>query len=305
MNTVPFVTVDVFTAERFAGNQLAVIPDARGLSGEQMQAVAAEFGYSETTFVLPPDDPANTARVRIFTPTAEIPFAGHPNVGTAFVLGRQPEVFGTQPGSTLRFEEEAGLVEVTLLGTGGLVTGARIVAPRPLAVGPVIDAETIAACASLRPEDLLDRSHAPVSLSVGLPFAFAELKDVDTLSKARPNVSAFHEANARYPIAADSFSLFLYTRTPDRPWEIRARMFAPLDNVIEDPATGSASAALGAYLVSLLPRADAETEITIEQGVEMGRRSIITVEVSKREGVVRKVSVSGECVPVMGGEIAI
>ncbi|AFL53757.1 trans-2,3-dihydro-3-hydroxyanthranilate isomerase [Sinorhizobium fredii] len=304
MNTVSYVTVDVFTAERFAGNQLAVIPDARGLSDEQMQAIAAEFGYSETTFVLPPDDPANTARVRIFTPTAEVPFAGHPNVGTAFVLGRQEEIFGRTAGNKLRFEEKAGLVEVTLLSEYGILTGARIVAPQPLAVGPIIDPVTIASCASLQAQDVSERGH-PVRISVGLAFAVAELSDVDTLSRARPNVSAFHEANARYPLAEDSFSLYLYARTPERPWQIRARMFAPLDNVIEDPATGSASAALGAYLVSLLPQPDAEIEIAIEQGVEMGRRSLITVRVSKKDGAVREVSVSGDCVAVMRGAIEV
>ncbi|ASY58140.1 MULTISPECIES: PhzF family phenazine biosynthesis protein [Sinorhizobium] len=305
MKSVSYVTVDVFTAERFTGNQLAVIPDARGLSDEQMQAIATEFGYSEVTFVLPPDDPANTARVRIFTPTAEIPFAGHPNVGTAFVLGQQGEIFGRRPGDKLRFEEKAGLVEVALLGDGDAIAGARIVAPRPLSIGPVIDAATVAACASLRPEDVSERTHPAVRVSVGLAFAAAEVRDVAALSNARPDVSAFHEANARYPLADDSFSLFLYARTPERPWQIRARMFAPLDNVIEDPATGSASAALGAYLASLLPQADAEIEIVIEQGVEMGRRSVITVRVNKKNGTVREVSVSGNCVAVMRGSIEV
>ncbi|MBP1885304.1 PhzF family phenazine biosynthesis protein [Sinorhizobium mexicanum] len=305
MTKVSFVTVDVFTSERFAGNQLAVIPDARGLSEAQMQAIATEFGYSEVTFVLPPDDPANTARVRIFTPTTEVPFAGHPNVGTAFVLGRQSEVFGRVPSDHLRFEEKAGLVEIALLRQDSVVTGARIVAPQQLVVGPAIDAATIAACASLPPASMSDRCHAPVRISVGLPFAVAEVRDVETLATARPNVSAFDEANGRYPLAEDSFSLFLYARTQQHPWQIRARMFAPLDNVIEDPATGSASAALGAYLVSLVPEADAEVEIVVEQGVEMGRRSLIMVGVSKREGSISKVGISGDCVTVMRGTIEI
>ncbi|MDK1388374.1 PhzF family phenazine biosynthesis protein [Sinorhizobium sp. 8-89] len=305
MTTVSFATVDVFTSERFAGNQLAVIPDARGLTDRQMQAIATEFGYSEVTFVLPPGDPANTARVRIFTPTTEVPFAGHPNVGTAFVLGRQSEIFGKLPGDHLRFEEKAGLVEVALLRQDSVVTGASIVAPQQLAIGPVIDTATIAACASLRPESVSDRCHAPVRISVGLPFAVAEIRDVETLAMARPNVSVFDEANARYPLAEDSFSLFLYARTQQQPWQVRARMFAPLDNVIEDPATGSACAALGAYLVSLLPDADAEIQLTIEQGVEMGRRSLITVAVSKQGGSIRKVGVSGDCVAVMRGSIEV
>lgn len=301
--SVAYVTVDVFTAERFAGNQLAVIPDARGLSDEQMQAIATEFGYSEVTFVLPPRDPANTAEVRIFTPTTEIPFAGHPNVGTAFVLGRQKEIFGRAPGDILRFEEKAGMVEATLLRDNGEITGASIVVPRSLTVGPVIDAETIAACASLTPGDISTRSHAPTRLSVGLPFAVAELSDIATLSAARPNVTAFEAANARYKPEGDTFSLFLYVRSAESPWQIRARMFAPLDNVNEDPATGSASAALSAHLVSLLPDKDIDVEITIEQGVEMGRRSLIAAAVRKQGGAVRQVSLSGNCVSAMRGLI--
>ncbi|WP_429813365.1 PhzF family phenazine biosynthesis protein [Ensifer sp. B1-9] len=301
--SIAYITVDVFTAERFAGNQLAVIPDARGLSDRQMQAIATEFGYSEVTFVLPPRDPANTAEVRIFTPTMEIPFAGHPNVGTAFVLGRQKEIFGRVPGSMLRFEEKAGLVEATLSRERGEVTGASIVVPRSLTAGPEIDVGTIAACASLPSEAIGTSTHTPIRLSVGLPFAVAEVTDIATLSTARPNVTAFQAANARYKPEEDSFSLFLYVRSAEAPWQIRARMFAPLDNVNEDPATGSASAALSAHLVSLLPDQDIDVEITIEQGVEMGRRSLIGASVRKQGGVVRQVSLSGTCVSAMRGLI--
>ncbi|WP_104664522.1 PhzF family phenazine biosynthesis protein [Ensifer adhaerens] len=299
--SVAYVTVDVFTSERFAGNQLAVMPDARGLSDREMQAIATEFGYSEVTFVLPPRDLANTAEVRIFTPTTEIPFAGHPNVGTAFVLGRQKEIFGRAPGDVLRFEEKAGLVEATLLREKGEVIGASIVVPRGLAVGPEIDADTIAACASLAADAVSTRVHAPTRLSVGLPFAVAEISDIATLSSARPNVTAFQAANQRYKPEEDSFSLFLYARSKEAPWQVRARMFAPLDNVNEDPATGSASAALSAYLVSLIPEEGIDVEITIEQGVEMGRRSLIGASVRKQGGVVRKVSLSGHCVSAMRG----
>lgn len=305
VHSVDYVTVDVFTQDRFAGNQLAVIPDARGLSDRQMQAIATEFGYSEVTFVLPPEDASNTARVRIFTPTMEIPFAGHPNVGTAFVLGRQAEIFGRAPGDNLRFEEPAGLVEVALSRTDGTVTGARIVVPRPLSIGPYIDVETIAACAMVPYDAIHTGNHVPVRVSVGLPFAVAELKDVAALSAARPNVTAFEAANARYKPDEDSFSLFLYARSSENPFRLRARMFAPLDSVIEDPATGSASAALGAYLVSLLPEGTIDVELTIEQGVEMGRRSIIEVSVSKNGGTVGRTSIAGACVTAMRGSIAL
>lgn len=305
VHSVDYVTVDVFTEDRFAGNQLAVIPDARGLSDRQMQAIATEFGYSEVTFVLPPEDPSNTARVRIFTPTMEIPFAGHPNVGTAFVLGRQAEIFDRAPGDHLRFEERAGLVQVDVSRKDDVVTAARIVVPRALSIGPDIDVETIAACAMIPSDAIVTGNHAPVRVSVGLPFAVAELKDVAALSAARPNVTAFEVANARYKPDDDSFSLFLYARLVESPWHLRARMFAPLDNVIEDPATGSASAALGAYLVSLLPEDTIDVDLIIEQGVEMGRRSIIEVSVSKQGGTVRKTSIAGTCVTSMRGSIAL
>jgi trans-2,3-dihydro-3-hydroxyanthranilate isomerase len=304
MNSVAYVTVDVFTSERFSGNQLAVIPDARGLTSAQMQDIAAEFRYSEVTFVLPPQDPVNTAQVRIFTPTMEIPFAGHPNVGTAFVLGRQREIFGKAAGDVLRFEEKAGIVEAELKrDTHGQVIGAAISAPEPLSLGPQIDVETIAHCASIEAKQIVLTTHAPMIASVGLPFAIAELADLATLGKACPNTAAFAEAGRRYAPGDDQFALFVYVRQPDNPWALRARMFAPLDNVIEDPATGSASGALGALLTSLLPESGAHIEITIEQGVEMGRRSVIGVTAEKSEGQVRSIRIAGQCAAVMTGTI--
>ncbi|MBB6483898.1 PhzF family phenazine biosynthesis protein [Rhizobium lusitanum] len=303
MNTVAYVTVDVFTSERFVGNPLAVIPDARGLSSDAMQKIATEFNYSETTFVLPPDNPDHTARIRIFTPTAEIPFAGHPNVGTAFVLGQQREIFGKPAGDRLTFEEDAGLVEVTVLREDAQVTGARIRAPAKLTLGEAIADDLIARCVQIDPQSIRRSSHAPTFASVGLPFAFAELDSLEALAKAKPNAAVFAEAAARHKEDKTGFSLFLYVRSAENPWHIRARMFAPLDNVMEDPATGSASAAIGAYLASLLPQQDAELKITIEQGVEMGRRSVIGVEVGKTAGVVNEVFLTGSSVHVMRGEI--
>ncbi len=304
MNSIAYVTVDVFTSKRFSGNQLAVIPDARGLSKRQMQAIAAEFRYSEVTFVLPPQDHANTALVRIFTPTMEIPFAGHPNVGTAFVLGNQTDIFGKSAGDVLRFEEKAGIVEAQLTRSDdGMVTGASILAPQPLSVGPEVDLMTIARCASLNTAAIRTASHAPVIASVGLPFAIAELVDLDELGRACPNTAAFAEAGRRYSPDDEQFALFLYTRSPENPWHLRARMFAPLDNVIEDPATGSASGALGALLTSLIPDRDTVINVTIEQGVEMGRRSVIGVMTEKSDGRVHTVRISGPCAAVMRGTL--
>ncbi|EJZ18404.1 PhzF family phenazine biosynthesis protein [Rhizobium sp. Pop5] len=303
MDTVSYVTVDVFTATRFEGNPLAVISGAGGLTDAAMQKIATEFNYSEVTFVLPPDDPQNSARVRIFTPTMEIPFAGHPNVGTAYVLGQQAEIFGKPVGDTLRFEEKAGIVEVSLKRREGRVTAAAIRAPGPLTIGDTITRETIARCITLDPGAVIATTHAPVFASVGLNFAVAELDGLDSLAAARPNLAGFHEAAGRQVTSGHDFSLFVYVRTTEDPWNIRARMFAPLDNVSEDPATGSASAALAAYLVSLAPEADMNVRITIEQGVEMGRRSLIALDVAKSGGIVTDVVISGSCVPVMRGEI--
>ncbi|OWO92673.1 PhzF family phenazine biosynthesis protein [Rhizobium esperanzae] len=303
MNTLSYVTVDVFTSTRFEGNPLAVISDARGLSDAAMQKIATEFNYSEVTFVLPPEDDRNSARVRIFTPTMEIPFAGHPNVGTAYVLGQRTEIFGKSVGDRLRFEEQAGIVEVSLQRSDGGVTATAIRAPQPLTVGDTVAAETVARCVSLDPGAVVTAIHAPVFASVGLNFAVAELKGLETLAAARPNLAGFQAAAGEQATSGHDFSLFLYVRSPNDPWKIRARMFAPLDNVPEDPATGSASAALAAYLVKLAPETDMNVRVTVEQGVEMGRRSVIALDVAKTGGIVTDVVISGRCVAVMQGEI--
>ncbi|MBB3658090.1 trans-2,3-dihydro-3-hydroxyanthranilate isomerase [Rhizobium sp. BK650] len=302
MNSLSYITVDVFTSTRFEGNPLAVMADARGLSDATMQEIAAEFGYSEVTFVLPPEKPENTARVRIFTPTMEVPFAGHPNVGTAYVLGQQNEIFGRAIGDTLRFEEKAGLVEVALQRSEDRVTSATIRAPQSLEIGETIPEAVIAGCVSIDPAAIRKSTHAPVFASVGLNFAVAELESLEALAAASPSLNGF-QAAAKTATCNHDFSLFLYVRPAATPWNIRARMFAPLDNVIEDPATGSASAALSAYLVSLLPETDVSQHVTIEQGVEMGRRSIIELDVVKKVGIVTDVRISGSCVPIMKGEI--
>lgn len=303
MPTVEFVTVDVFTAERFTGNPLAVVTDARGLTTQQMQQIATEFGYSESTFVLPPEDPANSAHVRIFTPTLEVPFAGHPNVGTAYVLGQKDNLFGKPVGNSLRFEEKAGIVEVELRREEGKVAAASIRAPRSLAIGENVAAELVARCVAIDTENVRTDRHAPVFASVGLGFVLAELQNLDSLGRALPDLAVFREAVARHPGDGLGFSVFLYVRDPSRPDHIRARMFAPLDDVPEDPATGSASGALAAYLVANMPDTDIRMQLTIEQGLEMGRRSIIELDVTKQQGKVTDVRISGRSVFVMRGSV--
>lgn len=304
MRDVPFVTVDVFTDRRFAGNPLAVILDARGLSDGEMQQIAGEFGYSETTFVLPPQDPANTASVRIFTPTTEVPFAGHPNVGTAFVLGNLGSLFGKPVATHLRFEEKAGLVEVEveLARDGARVTGATIQAPGPLTVGSPVPQAELAPCISLDAADIETRHHAPVFASVGLKFILVEVKDLAVLARAAPRLEPLAILHEAYAHEQTDCAIFLYAWVGSD--HVRARMFAPLDNVPEDPATGSASAALGAFLVSQ----DEETRdrhLLVEQGVEMGRRSLIHVDVQTHAGRFERVRITGACVEVMRGTISL
>lgn len=291
MRKFAFETVDVFTETRFGGNQLAVFTDARGLSDAEMQALAAEMNYSETTFVLPPDNPANTARVRIFTRTHEMPFAGHPNVGTAFVLARH----GRDENGLLRFEEIAGLVEVRVTHAGEEVEAATIVAPQPLSTSIELPPEAIAACVGLDAADIVVTNHAPLRASVGVFFVLAEIT-LEALARATPDLAQFRSLRDATPGLEGRFSLFVYARDGEA---IRARMFAPIGGTWEDPATGSASATVAALLLSL---GGAESgSWTLTQGVEMGRPSLLNLEAWRTaEGV--RASVGGSCVPVFRGE---
>src|SRR5262249_61907616 len=187
-----FVTVDVFTDRQFAANPLAVVADGTNLCTPQMQAIAAEFNLAETTFVLPPEKPENTAKVRIFTPRAELPFAGHPNIGTAFVLGQRGECHGrpTQ-GNTLQFEEIAGLVRIELWRDASAVICARLAAPQPLAVIEDVEPEVIAEACTISAEDIETGHHRPCIASCGMSFIFAELKNLRPLAAAQTPTRPF------------------------------------------------------------------------------------------------------------------
>jgi trans-2,3-dihydro-3-hydroxyanthranilate isomerase len=297
-----FVTVDVFTEQRFGGNPLAVFPDARGMSDAQMQTIAAEFNLSETTFVLPPENPQNRARVRIFTPKHEMPFAGHPNVGTGFVLAGLTD----HPPEHFVFEEIAGLVRVHILrDRTKAVTGARISAPRALSIDIDIPVDVIAACAMLRENEIVTAAHTPLVASVGVPFVIAEVASVEVLSRASPDIAAFRHAVGRFKSMGERFALHLYAWHGVDSGRLRARMFAPPGGVLEDPATGSANAALAALLTSMAPGENVDLHYAIEQGIEMGRPSRITASARKTaEGPVLA-TVAGSCVPVMRGTLTV
>jgi trans-2,3-dihydro-3-hydroxyanthranilate isomerase len=302
MTEYDYVTVNVFTDQRFAGNPLAVFPNADGLTDGQMQSIAREFNLSETAFVLAPENPQHHARVRIFTPKHELPFAGHPNVGTGYVLA----TMAGDPPEHYTFEEIAGLVRVHILrDQAGAVSGARIAAPHSLTLDIAIPVETIAACASLDPADILTKDHKPLVASVGTPFVIAEVANEHALARATPDIAAFRTAASAFPSLGDRFNLHLYTWLEGDERRLRARMFAPLTGIAEDPATGSANAALAGLLTSLAPGDNVDLTYAIEQGVEMGRPSlIIASSVKTGEGPI-SASVAGTCVPVMRGKIQV
>jgi trans-2,3-dihydro-3-hydroxyanthranilate isomerase len=292
-----YITCDVFTDRAFGGNPLAVVLDAGGLSTAQMQAIAGEFNYSETTFVLSPADPAHDAQVRIFTVNREIPFAGHPNVGTAFVLATLTE----KPPARLLFEEKAGLVPVEILTGQGRVVGAELTAPQPLRRLSQLSAEQAGACLSLSAGDVKTDRHAPQIISVGLPFLAVELASREALRRARPDAAAFAKT---FPCDG-SDAVYFYTRdvpAGEKPRDLQARMFHPgASGLSEDPATGSATAAAAALLADLDSTRDGELKLSIGQGVDMGRPSLLLTRVRKESGTVASVHVGGGCVQMMAG----
>src|SRR5437764_7585035 len=239
-----YYTCDVFTETRFGGNPLAVLPQANGLSQHQMQQIAREFNFSESTFVFPART-GHTRHVRIFTPAAEIPFAGHPNVGTAFVLAAAGEFGEINASLTVTFEEEAGLVSVAVRAEQGKIVSCELAAPQSFSLGKTVPAELVASAVSLKREDILTDTHHPQSCSVGLPFVFTELQDRAALERARINRRGF---DALRDLGVEP-QLHLYTQMSDD-FDIRARMFAPLSGVPEDPATGSANRALAGLLAT-------------------------------------------------------
>jgi trans-2,3-dihydro-3-hydroxyanthranilate isomerase len=291
-----YITVDVFTDRAFGGNPLAVVLDAGGLSTAQMQSIASEFNYSETTFVLPPQDPTHDAQVRIFTVNYEIPFAGHPNVGTAFVVATQ----ASKSPARLLFEEGAGLVPVEILTEAGSVVGAELTAPQALKKLSPFSAEQAAACISLTAADIRTDRHPPQIVSVGLPFLVVEVASREALRRARPDASAFTRT---FPCDG-SDAVYFYTR--DVPaaeaCDLQARMFHPgSSGLSEDPATGSATVAAATLLADLASERDAELKLRIGQGVDMNRPSLLLTRVVKQNGVVASAHVGGACVQMMEG----
>jgi trans-2,3-dihydro-3-hydroxyanthranilate isomerase len=300
-----YCTVDVFTDVPFGGNQLAVFPDARGIPEHRLLDVTREFNYSETTFVYPPEAAGHTRRVRIFTPGGEVPFAGHPTVGTAHVLAAIGEIPLTGETTRIVLGENVGPVPVSIRARDGEPVFAQLTVARlPEVVAPPPSREALADVLGLDVADLRDGEWSPQALSCGLPFLFVPLRDLAAVQKARVRMEPWERALARTATP----EIFVFAAGGERAGsDFHARMFAPGLNVPEDPATGSACAALAGYLAPRDARRAAGGTLrwTIEQGFEMGRPSMLEVEADVTSGQVSGVRVGGASVLVARGAMTI
>ncbi|MGF1476610.1 MAG: PhzF family phenazine biosynthesis protein [Geminicoccaceae bacterium] len=295
MRSYRFVTADVFTDRRFGGNQLAVVLDARGLSDAEMQSIADEFGYSETTFVLPSTRDDADRQVRIFTPADELPFAGHPTLGTAHALAALGYHAIGEKGGAVRFEQRAGIVPVKIEAENGMPVRTELTAPGALEVGETVLVERVASVVKLEPAAIDVGAHEPRMVSLTNRFAIARLRNVDALAAAQP----FGAAEA----ASFKTGLYLYAPLGENRW--RCRLFAPLLGIEEDPATGSAAVTLAAYLAQLDDRSGGDFSYLFEQGVEMGRPSRLDGTAVKRDGRVIESRVAGQSVLVTDGKLVL
>ena len=300
MPALQFVTTDVFTKDQFGGNQLAVFPDARGIPEALMQPIAREFNYSETTFVLPPSDARHTRRVRIFTPGGELQFAGHPTVGTAVVLASLGAIPLTGNETRITLEEGVGPVPVTIRSMDGKPSFAQLsVAKLPEVGPPPPSARDLARAVGLDARDIRTDDFVPEGGSCGTAFLFVPLRDRQAFGRARVQTDEFEQVLGGYWTSM----VFLFCDDPELPGsDYRARMFAPGVGVGEDPATGSACAALAGYLGRRDQRTDGTLRWIVEQGFEMGRPSILEVEADKRGGAITAARVGGNSVIVSKGE---
>ncbi len=296
-----FYTADVFTNQVFGGNPLAVFPDAEDLTTAEMQRIANEFNLSETVFVLPPQDAKHTKQLRIFTPSRELPFAGHPTVGTAVVLASIGEIACDLPETLVIFEEGVGPIPITIRTASGQATYAQFsVAQLPSFGPPAPPPEALAAALSLAVDDLELETTPIQTASCGLPFTYVPIRHLAGVERIRVDQAAWEQL----PKNEWTSHLYVYTRetvTPDA--DIHARMFAPALGLGEDPATGSAASSLAGVLALTETQASGTVSWRIEQGFEMQRPSLIDVEADMQDGVITAVRVGGQAVLISQGEM--
>jgi trans-2,3-dihydro-3-hydroxyanthranilate isomerase len=299
---LPYHILDVFTSQRFGGNPLAVVLDADGLDTARMRTVAREFNLSETVFVSKPDNPMHSARVRIFTPAIEMPFAGHPTVGTAVLLAQLKSSSPQADGEALIvLEEQIGPVRVGVRLRSGGTPFAEFDAPKlPQENGPLPSSERLAAALGLIPAEIGFENHRPTKFAAGNTFAFVPITSLEAIAKAR--VASSHWGAA----IQGGIGAFLYCRqTVHTTSAFHARMFAPEHGVAEDPATGSAAAGFAGVVHRFDELPDGQHKRVIEQGFEMGRPSLIELSLSVEGGKLATVRIGGHAVRVAEGMIEV
>jgi trans-2,3-dihydro-3-hydroxyanthranilate isomerase len=303
--SLKFYQADVFTGQPFGGNPVAVFPDAEGLTDDQLQRIAREMNLSETVFVFPPTDPAAAARLRIFTPTQEIPFAGHPVLGTFYVLAHLKRI-SIQDGITRVMQEcNIGLYPIEVHADQGNVVRVIMAQPKPEFLDPIgaIDELYLIAAALGIPKHVIADAKWPLQVvSTGLPVLIVPVRTLTAARSITPDASAIIKICERF--GANGIMVFT-TVTVESFASVHARMFAPKIGILEDPATGSAGGALGAYLVHHgVVEVGPTTEILIEQGYEIDRPSRILVQVQSEDDVIQGVTVGGQCVMVVEGTLS-
>jgi trans-2,3-dihydro-3-hydroxyanthranilate isomerase len=298
---LPFCTVDVFTEHRFGGNPLAVFVDAPELPADLMQSIAREFNLSETVFIVKPRDPRAKRRLRIFTPARELPFAGHPTIGAAQVLVEEGLAGVSGDSGNFLFEAEVGLLPINVKRQQDgawfvQLTTATLPQEGP-AAPPVVELSKLLNVAE---SDILQDRDFAQFYSCGVPFLFVPLRNRSVLGR----VSIDHALSRKLPATGGAAQVFAFSYDPEHAGsDIRARMFAPAFGIAEDPATGSAAAALAGYLAQRAGKQDGTLRWTIEQGFEMGRPSIIYLETDMTAGAITAVRVGGTAVRVSDGAL--
>lgn len=296
-----YVVLDVFTDQPLTGNALAVVLDSDGLDDDAMQTIAREFNLSETVFVLPPESDRHKARLRIFTPGRELPFAGHPTIGTAVLLGLQNhDEAGGLAAQAFGLEERVGVVPCVVERLGERHGRARFKLPRlPEFWGEGRDVSAIAEALSLDAADIGFDRHRPSQHSAGVPFDFVPIRSLEAIARAKPGATFAEVFGGGGHVAA-----YLYTsETVDRACSFHARMFAPGMGLGEDPATGSAAAAFAGVLMQFEPMGDGVHDVVIEQGYEMHRPSLIALQLDIEKGALVSGEIGGEAVLITRGEL--
>ena len=305
LRTLKFYQADVFTGQPFGGNPVAVFPNAQGLTDFELQQIAREMNLSETVFVLPPTDEAAVVRLRIFTPTQEIPFAGHPVLGTFYVLAQLGLIAVTDGVTRVMQECNIGLFPVEIHAREGQVTRVVMTQPKPLFLGSMDETEDlfhIAKALGLPKYQIVDTKAPVMVVSTGLPVVIVPVRALTAVRSIEPDASAIVDMCERF----GTNGIMVYTTmTVEDLATVHTRMFAPAIGILEDPATGSASGAMGAYLVhNGLVEVGPLTEIIIEQGYEIGRPSRILVQVESDDDAIQTVKVGGQVVMVVEGTLS-